>query len=514
MMPRQTTHLALARPGARRQRGVATLVVVMVLFFVVAMVAAYTSRNLIFEQKTSANQYRSSIAFEAADAGVDWALAMLNGGLIDDNCSPSTATPGTSFQQRYLRITSNPPGPTGVNAAIAQNDRLAPFTPPAYAAPDPLDPSAYWPSCSLDGSAWGSSRTCRCPTSAAFAPAPATQPAFRVWLARPPTPASPEPAPLAGLFRLKVGGCTRMPAVDPSTRDCLDEDLDQPPPPGMTDANLSGNAIATLHVLVALRSGIASTPSAAITTQGDLAVSPTGAPLQIVNNLPALLNPITAHAGGTLPATGLKITALGLPPGTPDAATLLPGDTRLAGLGTLPAGVDPVLNSRMFVSQFGMKLGTYRDQPGVRSCPGFGVGACTAATLQTLLDTNPNRMLWVEGNLTLDADLGSTTAPVLLVVNGGSLTLAPNVTVVGLVYLVGTGAGPLQATLLAPSTGTSTIDGALVSGGNLQISHPAGAPVSPSGLKVSYNSAVLNLLRTTYGSWVRLPGGWRDFKGT
>jgi hypothetical protein len=34
----------------------------MLLFFIISMVAAYTSRNLIFEQRTSANQYRSTQA--------------------------------------------------------------------------------------------------------------------------------------------------------------------------------------------------------------------------------------------------------------------------------------------------------------------------------------------------------------------------------------------------------------------------------------------------------------------
>ena len=48
------------------QRGAAALVVVMVLFFIISLVAAYASRNMIFEQKTSANQYRSTAAMEAA----------------------------------------------------------------------------------------------------------------------------------------------------------------------------------------------------------------------------------------------------------------------------------------------------------------------------------------------------------------------------------------------------------------------------------------------------------------
>ncbi len=72
----------LLTPG----RGVAALTVVMVLFFVMALVAAYTNRNLVFEQRISANSYRATRALEAADAGVEWTLAMLNGGRATANC--------------------------------------------------------------------------------------------------------------------------------------------------------------------------------------------------------------------------------------------------------------------------------------------------------------------------------------------------------------------------------------------------------------------------------------------
>ena len=67
------------RTPPRHAHGAAALIVVMMLFFVISMVAAYASRNLIFEQKTSANQYRATQAFEAAEAGLEWAAAMLNG---------------------------------------------------------------------------------------------------------------------------------------------------------------------------------------------------------------------------------------------------------------------------------------------------------------------------------------------------------------------------------------------------------------------------------------------------
>ncbi|HRZ62470.1 MAG TPA: PilX N-terminal domain-containing pilus assembly protein, partial [Rubrivivax sp.] len=52
---------AAFRPTAAA-RGAAALVVVMVLFFIMSLVAAYASRNLIFEQRTSANNYRSTQA--------------------------------------------------------------------------------------------------------------------------------------------------------------------------------------------------------------------------------------------------------------------------------------------------------------------------------------------------------------------------------------------------------------------------------------------------------------------
>ena len=90
-------------------RGAASLIVVMVLFFIMSLVAAYTSRNLIFEQRTSVNQYRATQAYEAAEAGLEWAIAQLNGGRINGSCLEAGVTnANTSFRQRYLAINANP----------------------------------------------------------------------------------------------------------------------------------------------------------------------------------------------------------------------------------------------------------------------------------------------------------------------------------------------------------------------------------------------------------------------
>jgi hypothetical protein len=57
----------------------------------------------------------------------------------------------------------------------------------------------------------------------------------------------------------------------------------------------------------------------------------------------------------------------------------------------------------MFVSIFGMKRATYRNQPGLRSVP----APCSASFGQHLLQNNPDRVIWVQGDLTVDANIGT-----------------------------------------------------------------------------------------------------------
>ena len=89
----------------RSQRGAAALGVTMLLLFVLALVVAMAHRNLLFEQRSSANQLRSTRAFEAAEAGLEWAQALLNRpGAIGADCESDSAEPGdTSLRDRMLR---------------------------------------------------------------------------------------------------------------------------------------------------------------------------------------------------------------------------------------------------------------------------------------------------------------------------------------------------------------------------------------------------------------------------
>ena len=50
-------------PRGRQQRGAAALAVTLLLLFATSITAFYLNRGLIFEQKVSANQLRSTTAF-------------------------------------------------------------------------------------------------------------------------------------------------------------------------------------------------------------------------------------------------------------------------------------------------------------------------------------------------------------------------------------------------------------------------------------------------------------------
>jgi hypothetical protein len=58
-----------------REKGLSTLVIVLLLLFVATLVTMYTANSTVREQQVSANQYRADQALSAANAGLDYALA-------------------------------------------------------------------------------------------------------------------------------------------------------------------------------------------------------------------------------------------------------------------------------------------------------------------------------------------------------------------------------------------------------------------------------------------------------
>ena len=90
--------------AARRQRGVAALIVTLMLFFAMVMTAVFVNRNLLVEQHSAVNHTRATQAFEAAEAGLQWAIAQLNNPQrLGADCMLSTAAGASAFRARHLR---------------------------------------------------------------------------------------------------------------------------------------------------------------------------------------------------------------------------------------------------------------------------------------------------------------------------------------------------------------------------------------------------------------------------
>ena len=441
-LPGMNTMRAPRSHPMRAQRGLAALIVVMLLFFIISMVAAYASRNLIFEQKTSANQYRAVQAFEAAEAGIEWATAMLNGGRIDAACLPSDNVANDTFRKRYLILDLDDP----LVAAAAAVGRYRAATWVNAGATEPLRPS-----CVRSAAGW----VCSCPTAAAPVLADpgldGNFPAFRVRFLEVGQP---------GLVRVISTGCTRLDDA------CLNG--------GQGSA---GEAASTVSVVLALSSALASPPSAALTVRGALDVG--AAAIRLVNTDPNT-NGLTAAAGGviTMPAAVLSSA-----PGSPAELSWLSEDPTLASLDA----------AHMFTDVFRLSAATYRLQPAARR-----ITDCAAACKDKLADavqSFPGQVLWVDGDLTIEADvvLGSAAEPVLIVASGNVVFAAADIRIFGLIY---------SQAADWNNAGSALVQGAAIAEGNF---------VGNGTPAFQYDADILKRLRLSSGSMVLVPGSWRDF---
>lgn len=343
--------------STRRQRGAAALVVTLLLFFAMMLVALFVNRNLVFEQRSAANQYRSTQAFEAAQAGLEWALAHLNHPQrIGPDCRPTVDPLASSFRSRYL---------TYVHAS-------AMFVPATWS--DSGVATALHPTCVRSGSGWA----CSCPSAG-------------VPTLDPPAGATPAaaftlqflPGNKPGIVRISATGCTSLAGA------CL------------PSAAASADATAKIEITFGLLAALRTPPAAAITTRG--AFDADTATLGVHNPDPA--TGIAIHAGTTIAASRAHLTA---PAGAPMAGALVGDDGALAALST----------DRYFAAAFGIDKAGWKNQPAVTrivcrdDCGGALAAAIDAAAGSALI--------WVDGDLTLTGPLtlGSLQRPVVIVASG------------------------------------------------------------------------------------------------
>ena len=357
----------------RSQRGVAALFVTVMLCFLMVLAVAVTQRNVVVEEQRSANDLRSSIAFEAADAGLEWALARINDpSPATDTCLPSADPAAPSFRARMLRID-------------AAGGAVVPTTWDDAGMATPLRAA-----CVRAAAGW----TCSCPASGRpVLPAPdggATAATFFVEL---------KASSRAGVVGVVATGCTRA---------GVDGGCAAPSATGREATRRIETAWALLPALRAL-------PAAALTVGGDVDV---GAAALGVHNVDAASGGLAVHAGGRIVASALRV---GAPSGASLGASLVDGD---ASLRALAAG-------RLFARHFGMDRPAWTAQPAARrvACS----GDCTPAVADAV--ATGARLVAVEGDAELVGPLalGAADDPVALAVSG-TLRLSRGVAIHGIVH--------------------------------------------------------------------------------
>lgn len=395
--------------ASSRERGAATVGVTLALVGALLVAVLYAHRGSLLESRMAANQARATVAFEAAEAGIEWAVAKLNEpARLGSDCRADAA------------------GATTFRALTAGGIR---------------------PACVRRASGW----SCRCTADAlSTLPTPddATDtPAFALSIV---------PGPRPGLATVVAIGCSDAAAA------CLAET-------GAVGARTR------IEAGIALLPALASEPAAMLTARGSIATG--SAPVALVDADPASPG-VALHAGGTVAAAGAGLSG---PAGASSADRIAGLDSSLAALG----------GDRLFAALFGLSKAAWRDQPMARRvlCTTIDCSAELATVIGSEVDAP---LVWVDGDAVLSGplELGRTDRPVALVVTG-NLQLRGAMTLHGLVYAGGIGW----------RDGGAVVHGALVSEADLG---------GDAGATFVRDPAVLAALRRT-GSFVRLPGSWRDF---
>lgn len=399
------THLLLTR-SRRTQRGAASLLVALMLLLGGTIIAFFANRGFIFEQRTSANQYRATKAFELAEAGVEWALGKFNEGVplvAGTSCVTGGAATDTTFRGRYATPTAGSGGAPGL---LAVN-------------------TALMPRCRVSHTG---AATCDCQTVAGTAAALGTaandQGYFGVRF-----------APVAGdaaAVEIIARGCTSGDAVcDPNA------------------TGSSADATAVVRVIAKAVPVLPSGPAAALTARS---VAVTTGNLNVVNT-DSPSNGITIHAGAAVP-TGPR-TAVYTVAGSPTRASILDNDPRINN--TTPANEEA-----LFAGLFGQTLASYSTvDPDVTRISGCAAAACATQVMSVIDSGVHNPRFFVDGDIAFSNNTVGSAVNAVVIVASGSITMGASVTAHGVFYAatVPSRTGDFN------STGDATVYGAVVARG-------------------------------------------------
>lgn len=355
------------------ERGAAALGIALVLLATMTLIVLFANRSLLFEQRASANQYRAAQAYEAAEAGLDWALALLNDPRgIDTSCRPVAGT-SDSFRARYAPVAG---GAMPTDGTLV----LAPMV-------------GVRPACRLVGDGLA----CACPANGPVVGLEGAEPSFSLEFSTVDTDGES--------LRVVARGCSTGAAP------CV-------------SAARQADATTTLAVTLKLRAGLRSAPTAALTAGGNVALD---SGVTVANTLRETQG-LLVDAGGRVDGQAQLVTL----PGSPPANALVPAD---AALGRL-AGAD-ASGEALFSAWFGATQAQFRAAPVVKTISGCSPSACGDALRAAVADGYRSffvdTALQLDGLAWPDAEVGRADQP-LLIVTTGSVSLAPGTRVHGLFY--------------------------------------------------------------------------------
>lgn len=443
------------------QRGASALIVTMLLLFTSSIVVFYLNRGLIFEQKTSANQLRSTTAFEVAEAGLEWATGMLNSpNEITLACVP-LATTTTSFRDKYIRT-------------ILAASTTPPVTTIAYAG------------CKMNGT----TLTCSCPDVPGNGEVVASLgttvlPSFTVSFTTVPNPLNTAvPDPMAVL--VTSTGCTAQAgACKPATTST--------PASGTTNPATTGNsdAWAQVSVILKLRPLLRAAPSSALTCGTSCAP---GGSYNIINTEVAS-NGYLVNAGTTI-TTGNGVSYETIP-GQPIQNALIAND---ASLNAIASTDTTCSNSAMFRTYFGATMAEYAASPQVRTIPGCDQANACGTLVQTAMAAGWKNFYFPDGfALNNSAPFSSMGASGqgngVNIVSPRDIDINGNISIYGLIFSNSANVNDL-------GTGTADIYGAMIT---------CRAQSSNGNGTISYDSNALGGTGLRPGTMARVPGSWRDF---
>ncbi len=445
-----------------RQRGAAALIVSIILLFGMTVIAFFVNRNMIFEQRTSANQYRTTKAFEMAEAGLEWAVAQLNTEaprVVAPGCTTTTGAATGSFAWRYLTISA-------AGIGVVANGRPA-------------------GSIASNGAV-----TAQCPTPGTAATLGASsEPRFMVEFSR---TGVTDPYSVRIISR----GCTNAGSF------CVD---------GTTGTPADG--VAVVSAIYKMKPALPLAPGAGLVTGGAASV---GGNMNVINEDRAS-NGITINSGSIVNlGSGTEVYTIG---GTAPQTSVLDNDPSLRNL-TNADGTGEI----MFQSFFGQNYTEYQESPktwiitsGV--CPANAAGRCSGScgsanacgtALMNAYTNNGVEKFWTDTPVQFGTSnrpaasaanpsqtFGTATRPLIV---GSTANVDFNGAVVGYGLFYAATASATDNYVVV-GTGNATVVGAIVTRGNF---------VKGAGtLNLIYKADLYNQY-LDFGTMIRVPGSWRD----